>query len=147
MCNACIPILNEAKPVDEFADKLLAILNNGALSLMVSIGHRSGLFDSLAELGMASAEDIAAHAGLESRYVKEWLAAMVVGGIIQYQAEDEHYLMPDSHGALLCRKSSPDNLAVFAQYIGMLGQVEDKIVDCFRQGVVWLMNITHASMK
>lgn len=134
MCNACIPILNEAKPVDEFADKLLAILNNGALSLMVSIGHRSGLFDSLAELGMASAEDIAAHAGLESRYVKEWLAAMVVGGIIQYQAEDEHYLMPDSHGALLCRKSSPDNLAVFAQYIGMLGQVEDKIVDCFRQG-------------
>ncbi len=134
MCNACIPILNEARPVDEFADKLLAILNHGALSLMVSIGHRTGLFDSLAELGMASAEDIAAHAGLESRYVKEWLAAMVVGGIIQYQAEDEHYLMPDSHGALLCRKSSPDNLAVFAQYIGMLGQVEDKIVDCFRQG-------------
>lgn len=134
MCNACIPILNDAAPVDEFADKLMAILNHGALSLMLSIGHRTGLFDSLAELGMASAEDIASHAGLESRYVKEWLAAMVVGGIIQFQAEDEHYLMPDSHGALLCRKSSPDNLAVFAQYIGMLGQVEDKIVDCFRQG-------------
>ncbi|MGD2118884.1 MAG: class I SAM-dependent methyltransferase [Chromatiales bacterium] len=127
-------MLNEARPEDEFADKLVDMLNQGALSLMVSIGHRTGLFDCLAELSVASAEQIASHAGLEYRYVKEWLAAMVSGGVVQYRPQDAHYLLPDSHAALLCRKSSPDNIAVFAQYVGMMGQVEDRIVDCFRQG-------------
>lgn len=50
MCNACIPMLNEAKIVDDFADQLLNVLNQGALSLMVSIGHRAGLFDGMDEL-------------------------------------------------------------------------------------------------
>jgi SAM-dependent methyltransferase len=35
---------------------------------------------------------------------------------------------------VLTRAASPDNIAVFAQYIGVLGQVEDRIVDCFRDG-------------
>ncbi|MCW8963745.1 MAG: class I SAM-dependent methyltransferase [Gammaproteobacteria bacterium] len=134
MCNACIAMLNEARPVDDFSERMLDMLNQGALSLMVSIGHRTGLFDSMAELTAASTEEIAAHTGLECRYVKEWLAAVVAGGIVQYRVEDAHYQLPESHAAMLCRKSSPDNIAVYAQYIGMMGLVEDKIVDCFRKG-------------
>lgn len=134
MCNVCIPMLNEAKIVDDFADQLLNVLNQGALSLMVSIGHRTGLFDGMDELGWSSVQDVAEHTGLEQRYVREWLAAMVSAGIIQYQPKDKLYKLPKSHAALLCRKSSPDNIAVFAQYIGMMGKVEDQIVHCFRNG-------------
>lgn len=134
MCNACIPILNEEQSTDVFADKLLDMLNQGALSLMVSIGHRTGLFDCMAELPPASVEAIAEHAGLDARYVKEWLAAVVAGGIIQYDATEKNYSLPASHAALLTRSASPDNIAVFAQYVGVLGQVEDRVVDCFRQG-------------
>ena len=46
MCNACIPIPAQDEPVDEFADRLIDMLNQGALSLMLSIGHRTGLFDA-----------------------------------------------------------------------------------------------------
>lgn len=134
MCNACIPMLNEEKSTDAFAGQLLDMLNQGALSLMVSIGHRTGLFDCMAELPSSSVEEIASHTGLETRYVKEWLAAMVAGGIIQYDPDDEFYHLPPSHAALLTRSASPDNIAVFAQYIGVLGQVEDRIVNCFREG-------------
>lgn len=101
---------------------------------MISIGHRTGLFDGMADLPPSTVEQIAAHTGLECRYVKEWLSAMVVGGIVQYQADDAQYLLPKTHAALLTRLSSPDNIAVFAQYISVLGQVEDQIVDCFRLG-------------
>ena len=134
MCNACIPMLNEAKLVDDFSDQLLNILNQGAVSLMVSIGHRTGLFDGMDELGWSSDQEVAEHTGLEHRYVREWLAAMVSAGIIQYQPEDKLYKLPKSHAALLCRKSSPDNIAVFTQYVGMMGKVEDQIVQCFRNG-------------
>ena len=121
MCNACIPMLNEAKIIDDFADQLLNVLNQGAVSLMVSIGHRTGLFDGMDELGWSSNQQVAEHTGLEQRYVEEWLAAMVSAGIIQYQPKEKLYKLPESHAALLCRKSSPDNIAVFAQYMGIMG--------------------------
>ncbi|MCW8910957.1 MAG: methyltransferase domain-containing protein [Gammaproteobacteria bacterium] len=134
MCKVCMPINNEAASADQFADQLLDMLNQGAMSLMVSIGHRTGLFDCMAELSTTGHEQIAAHAGLEPRYVKEWLAAMVTGGIVKYQPEQQAYELPKTHAALLTRNAAPDNIAVFAQYISILGQVEDKIVDCFRNG-------------
>lgn len=134
MCNACIPMLNESLPVDDFADQLLDMLNQGAVSLMVSIGHRTGLYDLMDELNWATSEQIAEQGALEERYVREWLAAMVSSGIVQYQPVSKTYLLPQSHAALLCRRSAPDNIAVFAQYIGMLGKVEDRVIDCFRHG-------------
>lgn len=134
MCNACIPMPSQEKSVDDFADHLIGMLNQGALSLMVSIGHRTGLFDALSELPPSDSDTIATHSGLTPRYVREWLGAMVSGGIVDYDPGTRHYRLPDSHAALLTRSASPDNLAVFAQYIGVLGQVEDRIIDCFRNG-------------
>ncbi|WP_207063009.1 class I SAM-dependent methyltransferase [Motiliproteus sp. SC1-56] len=134
MCNACIPTLNTAQTTDAFADRLVDMLNQGALSLMVSIGHRTGLFDTLAELPPSTSTEIADHSGLDERYVREWLGALVTGGIVQYRPDDGRYQLPASHAAVLTRAASPDNIAVFAQYIGLLGSVEDRVIDCFRNG-------------
>jgi len=134
MCNACLPTPDTAHASEAFADDLLGMLNQGALALMISIGHRTGLFDTMAELPPAGVALIAEHTGLNERYVREWLAAMVAGGIVEYAAETGHYHLPAFRAALLTRSASPDNIAVFAQYIGVLGQVEDRVVDCFRQG-------------
>lgn len=134
MCNACIPVLNDAQATEQFADQLIDTLNQGALSLMISIGHRTGLYDCMAELPSATCEQIASHAGLNERYVREWLGANVCGGIVQYDANNATYTLPASHAGLLTRSASPDNIAVFAQYISVLGQVEDQIVECFREG-------------
>ncbi len=134
MCNACIPMPTHTQSVDAFAERLLDMLNQGALSLMVSIGHRTGLFDALAELPPSTLEEIAGHTGLQPRYVEEWLAAMVTGAIVEYDPEPQRYRLPEAHAALLTRAAAPDNIAVFAQYIGVLAQVEDRVIDCFRQG-------------
>jgi hypothetical protein len=50
MCNACIPVPTHEQPLDALTDRLIDMLNQGALSLMVSIGHRTGLFDTMSEL-------------------------------------------------------------------------------------------------
>ena len=101
---------------------------------MISIGHRTGLFDRMAAMPPSTLEQIAAQTGLEHRYVKEWSSAMVACGVSQYSVDEERYQLPQSHALLLTRAASSDNIAVFAQYISMLGQVEDRIVDCFRVG-------------
>ena len=134
MCNACLPTPDATQNSEAFADDLLGMLNQGALALMVSIGHRTGLFDAMSELPPSKVARIAEHTGLHERYVREWLAAMVAGGIVEYLADSGDYHLPAFRAALLTRAASPDNIAVFAQYIGVLGQVEDRVVDCFREG-------------
>ncbi|MES9852679.1 MAG: class I SAM-dependent methyltransferase [Candidatus Thiodiazotropha sp. L084R] len=134
MCNACIPMPTQGKNIEAFAEQLMGMLNQGALALMVSIGHRTGLFDAMAELPATTLEHISSHTGLNERYVKEWLSTMVSGGILSYEPAQQKYCLPENHAALLTRSASPDNMAVFAQYIGLMGQVEDKVIDCFRMG-------------
>lgn len=117
-----------------FAGRFLNALNDGALCLMTSIGHRTGLLDSLRGEGFATSNEIAARANLNERYVREWLGAMVTAGVIEYEPNGRRYRLPDEHAAFLTRAANADNLAVFAQYIGVLAGVEDDIVHCFKHG-------------
>lgn len=119
---------------EAFAEKLLGIINGGSLALMISIGHRTGLFDTMSRMPAATSAQIAAAAELNERYVREWLGAMTVGGIVECDPDGPRFHLPQEHAASLTRAAAADNFAVFAQYIGVLGGVEDRIVDCFREG-------------
>ena len=127
------PAFDSAK-AEEFANELLSILNHGALSLMVSIGHRTGLFDVMSTLPASSSNEIAVKAKLNERYVREWLGAMVTGGIVEIDPNSGRFFLPQEHAAYLTRSAAADNLSVFAQYIALLGSVESDIVDCFEKG-------------
>jgi len=124
---------NPAK-AEAFAERFLTALNNGALCLMTSIGHRTGLFDVMRELAPSTVEEVAVQAGLNERYVREWLGAMVTARVVEVDPGSNRFTLPPEHAAFLTRPAAADNLAVFAQYIAVLGGVEDDIVDCFHQG-------------
>ena len=128
-----MPDIDQAR-AEEFAERMVGVLNEGAIALMASIGHRTGLFDAMAGLPPSTSEQIASAANLNERYVREWLGAMVVGKIIDHDPEEGTYQLPQEHAAFLTRASSPDNIAAFAQYIPLLGSVEDGIVESFRHG-------------
>jgi SAM-dependent methyltransferase len=124
----------DTKKLEEFGGQMLALLNNSMLGLMLSIGHRTGLFDKMAELEPSTSDEIADAAGLQERYVREWLGGMVTGGIIDYDGAKKTYALPAEHAAMLTRAAGPDNLALFTQYLACLGKVEDEVVACFSEG-------------
>jgi 2-polyprenyl-3-methyl-5-hydroxy-6-metoxy-1,4-benzoquinol methylase len=101
---------------------------------MTSIGHQVGLFDAMADRPPGTSRQIAEAAGLNERYVREWLGAMVTGRLLDYDATADTYSLPPEHSAWLTRAAGTDNLAVQAQYIPLLAQVESPIIDCFRSG-------------
>jgi 2-polyprenyl-3-methyl-5-hydroxy-6-metoxy-1,4-benzoquinol methylase len=125
--------INQAQ-AEAFAEKMLGMLNSGALALMTSIGHRTGLFDTMANLPPSTSAQIATAAGLHERYVREWLGAMVTAGVVEVDPATTRFVLPAEHAAFLTRAAAADNIAVFAQYIALLGSVEDDIVACFKQG-------------
>ncbi len=119
---------------EQFAERMMTILNDGALNLMISIGHRTALFDVMSDMPPSTSEEIANAAGLNERYVREWLGAMATGRIIDHDHEKKSYSLPQEHAAWLTRAAAPNNIAVTTQWIPLLGAVEDKIVECFKNG-------------
>ncbi len=124
----------DSAKAEAFAEQFLAALNHGSLCLMASIGHRTGLFDAMGGLPPSTVEEIAVQSGLNGRYVREWLGAMVTAGVVEVDPSSTRYHLPAEHAACVTREAAADNISVFAQYIAVLGGVEDEIVECFRRG-------------
>ncbi len=122
-----------------FADKMTAVLNYGALNLAMGIGYRLGLFECLDGLKEpATLETVARQAGLDRRYIEEWLGVMVTAGVVEIhrRADGENLFdLPPEHGDLLTRRAGNDNLGVYTQEIPLLTQCAlDGVVEGFRTG-------------
>ncbi len=112
---------------------MLDILNKSALGLMISIGHRTKLFDVMASVSAAKSTDIASKANLNERYVREWLGALVTARIIEYEPQEKVYSLSKEKADFLTRNGS-FNMATTAQFIPVMAQVEDEIIHCFENG-------------
>ena len=118
----------------DFSNYMIDVINKGSLSIMLSIGHRTKLFDILSSLHPSSVKEIASKAKLNERYVKEWLGAMVTGKIIEYDPVNEKFWFAEEKSKYLTREKNIYNFAASMQWIPILSQVEDEIVECFKNG-------------
>ena len=118
---------------ESFENQMLDIMNKSAVALMISIGHRTKLFDVLASVSAATSVDIASKANLKERYVREWLGALVTAKIVEYEPQERVYSLSKEKANFLTRTGS-FNMASSTQFIPVLAQVEDKIIHCFENG-------------
>jgi len=117
---------NNAASHEDFSKQMTTILNYGALNLAIGIGYKIRLFDVMDRFDLPrTASAIADKAGLDERYIREWLGVMVSGGIVELthntEGEDLFYL-PKAHGDLLTRRAGNSNLGVYTQEIPLLTQ-------------------------
>jgi len=104
---------------------------------LVVIGHRLGLYRSLAE-GPATAEQFADRTGYALRYLTEWLRNQAAGGYISYDAATGEFFLTDEQAFCLADPNGPNFSAVFLIGLGYL-RAEPMITDAFRTGagVAW----------
>ncbi|GAA0940721.1 class I SAM-dependent methyltransferase [Pseudonocardia zijingensis] len=115
-----------------FGEQLLGLLTGGMLTMLIGIGHRTGLFEAAAR-GPATSAELAQRAGLHERYVREWLGAMVTGGILDYDPADGTHRLPAAHAALLTGATSR-NVGPIASSLRTLGSVLPQVEQCFTDG-------------
>jgi hypothetical protein len=133
LVRAKVEDFNDAQ-AEAFADRMIETLNSAALALMVSVGHRTKLFDVMARIDPATSEQIARAARLDERYVREWLGAMAACGMVEHYPANGTYYLPSEHAASLTRAATPVNIASTMQFIPLIGAVEDQVVECFLNG-------------
>jgi 2-polyprenyl-3-methyl-5-hydroxy-6-metoxy-1,4-benzoquinol methylase len=119
---------------EKFANRMLDVLNSASIAVLVSIGHQTALFDTMASLPPATSQQIADAAQLNERYVREWLGGLVTGGVVRYDPSSVTYWLPKEHAAFLTRAAGPDNLASTMQFVAMFGEVEQQVVQRFHEG-------------
>jgi SAM-dependent methyltransferase len=123
-----------AESTEAFAGRMVAAIDSASLAILMSIGHQTALWDTMAQLPPSTSAQIADAAGLNERYVREWLGGVVTAGVVEYDPAAATYRLPAERAAVLTRAAGPDNLARVAQFIPLLGEVEQKIIGCFRNG-------------
>lgn len=124
------PIPFDPARVEAFAGRLMSTLVGGLLCHLVDLGDRTGLFDAAAQ-GPGTAGEIATRAGLEERYVREWLSAMAAAGIVEYRADGECFHLPAEHAALLL---GPGSMAPLARANTVLARQVPALERVFREG-------------
>jgi ubiquinone/menaquinone biosynthesis C-methylase UbiE len=122
-----------------FSRKMVEILNCGALNLAIGIGYRVGLYEIMDTFdGPQTLSIVAEKAGLNSRYMKEWLGVMVSGGIVEVAQKkdgENTFYLPKAHADILTRRAANDNLGVYAQEIPLLtSSVMEAVVNGFYTG-------------
>lgn len=123
-----------SETTEEFSERMVAAIDGAALAILCSVGHQTGLFQTMAELAPSTSAEIADAAGLDERYVREWLGGMTIGRVVEYVPATSTYSLPAHRAGVLTRAAGPRNLAVVSQFVPLLSEVEQKIIGCFRAG-------------
>ncbi len=107
--------------------------------VMISLGHRLGLYRAMAGAGPLSSRELAGRAGCAERYVREWLNAQVAGGYVGYHAASGTYELSPAQAAVLADEESPVFMPNAWQIPAAMWSGEARAAEAFRtgRGVAW----------
>lgn len=125
--------------LDAFAGRAVADIAASYNGIMVSLGHKLGLYRALAGAGPLSAKEVAARAGSAERYVREWLNQQAAGGYVGYHAVSDTYELSPEHAQVLADEDSPYFIPHAWNLPAAMWADEPKALVAFRtgRGVAW----------
>jgi len=125
--------------LEAFLTRALGDLSAGYGGVLISVGHKLGLYKAMVGAGPVSAREVAGRSGCAERYVREWLNAQVAGGYLDYHATSDTYELSPEHAIVLADEDSPFFMASVWQVPASMWFDEDKTIEAFRtgKGVGW----------
>ncbi len=124
----------ETRSTEAFLERVFGDLAASYGGVMISIGHRLGLYRALAGQGPVSSYELAARTGCEERYVREWLNSQVAGGYLDYHEQSETYELPPEHVPVLVDEDSPAFMPPAFEIPASMWFDQERTLDAFRTG-------------
>jgi SAM-dependent methyltransferase len=125
--------------LEAFVMRAIGDLTAGYTGVMVSLGHKLGLYKALHGAGPLSAKELAQRTGCAERYLREWLNAQAAGGYLRYHAVSDTYELAPEHAAVLADEDSPVFVPPAWDVPAAMWFDEPKALEAFRtgRGVAW----------
>jgi 2-polyprenyl-3-methyl-5-hydroxy-6-metoxy-1,4-benzoquinol methylase len=128
------PATVDPAKVEAFVGKVLGDSAGLTTTLIAAIGDRLGLYKDLAKNGPATSAELAARAGIDERYSREWLAANQAAGYLAYDPTTRKFTLPPEHAPALAEEKGPHFFGgVYEMIVGMSSVYED-VVKAFKTG-------------
>jgi len=101
----------------------------------VYVGDELGLYRALAESGPASSTELAATAGVNERYAREWLEGQAAAGLLEVEDGDvRRFRLPAGHDEALLDESSLNYAAPMARAIVAATTPLSALLETMRRG-------------
>lgn len=113
------------------------VVGDMAASFSMALGHigdRLGLFQAMKTAGPVTSEQLAWKTGLNERYVREWLKAMVAAEYLDYEPASGRYVMTAEQAYVLADDASPMSAGGPLQFTAPTVANTEKLVRIFREG-------------
>ncbi len=115
-----------------FLDRMKGAFQGSMLVMMIDLGHRAELFRAL-RIGPTTVGGLADRTGQSERHLREWLGAMAVGGVVEFDVDTEVFTLPAEH-AMWLTGSGYTNLAPTAGLLTGLAPRIDDVIEAFKSG-------------
>jgi SAM-dependent methyltransferase len=125
--------LDEAA-LGDFIHRFIGDLGAAHHAVTVTIGDRLGLYRAVAETGPATEREIAAAAGCDERYTREWLNAQAASSYCEYDPQTGRYWLTPEQRACLADEDSPTFLAAGMYLATALFKDEERLTEAIRSG-------------
>ena len=125
------------RPIDperlgETAKHVFGLLNGAVTSALVYLGDELGLYRSLAEHGPTDSEGLASAAGLDERWVREWLHNQAAARLIEHR-DGRFSLTPEAVAVLADENHPAFGAGMFSQLPTQLA-VAERLRESFKTG-------------
>ena len=124
----------DPKALKRFAFRVWSYKMGEMVSLMIHLGDRLGLYRALADAGPLTPNDLADRAGLDARFVEEWLLGQAAADLIE-RHDDGRFELDPLGAALLADEDGSADFAGGAFRGGTEPEVIDALAGSFRTGV------------
>ena len=125
--------------LDALMGKLVGELGSALAGASVLLGDRLGLYKAMADGVAVTSVDLAKKAGLNERYVREWLAAQAASGYVDYHPDRRAFSLSPEQAMAFAEESSPAFFAGAFEVVQSAYMDEPKVAEAFRtgKGVGW----------
>src|SRR5947209_1769962 len=83
------------KELQDLLGRFVVDVGAGFHAVNAVVGDRLGLYRALDAVMPATAEQVAAQAGADERYVREWLAGQAAGGYVTYDPDSDRFSLTE----------------------------------------------------
>jgi 2-polyprenyl-3-methyl-5-hydroxy-6-metoxy-1,4-benzoquinol methylase len=129
-----IAIVVDAEKVEAFVGKILNDSSAALVTTLAALGDRLGLFKTLATSGPATSAELAARAGINERYAREWLGGMTTAGYLTHDPDTGRFALPPEHAAALAEEGGPFFFGGVYEMLLSFSNIIDPLTEAFRRG-------------
>ena len=124
----------DLRKLEALTGKVMTDAAGAGAGLLAYIGDQTGVYRAMVALGRALPAQIASEAGVDERYLREWLGAQAAAGYVTFHGEDETWSLSPEQALVFAAEGHPACMQGYFQLNLSLASTYEKAVETFRTG-------------